>query len=73
MNEKKFQGKYPIASSRLQSWDYGSNGMYFITICTGGQPSAGTACSASGWRCAAREADLFEIAVIFLERWCKAK
>ena len=35
MNEKKFQGKYRIASSRLQSWDYGSNGMYFITICTG--------------------------------------
>ena len=35
MNEDKFRGKYRIASARLQSWDYGSNGMYFITICTG--------------------------------------
>ncbi len=35
MNEEKFKGKYRIASARLQSWDYGSNGMYFITICTG--------------------------------------
>ena len=35
MNKEKFQGKYRIASARLQSWDYGSNGMYFITICTG--------------------------------------
>ena len=30
----KFQGKYRIASARLQSWDYGANGAYFITICT---------------------------------------
>ncbi|MEM8720032.1 MAG: transposase [Cyanobacteria bacterium P01_G01_bin.39] len=35
MNEEKFKGKYRIASARLQSWDYGSDGMYFITICTG--------------------------------------
>ena len=35
MNEEKFRGKYRIASARLQSWDYGSNGMYFITVCTG--------------------------------------
>ncbi len=34
MNEEKFRGKYRIPSARLQSWDYGSNGMYFITICT---------------------------------------
>lgn len=26
--------KYRIESTRLQSWDYGSNGAYFITICT---------------------------------------
>ncbi len=37
MNEEKFKGKYRIPSARLQSWDYGSNGMYFITICTGGR------------------------------------
>lgn len=30
----KFQGKYRIDSARLQNWDYGSNGAYFITICT---------------------------------------
>lgn len=30
---KKFQNKYRIPSARLQNWDYGSNGAYFITIC----------------------------------------
>lgn len=30
----KFQNKYRIPSARLQNWDYGSNGAYFITICT---------------------------------------
>ena len=30
----KFKDKYRIASSRLQHWDYGSPGLYFITICT---------------------------------------
>jgi putative transposase len=30
----KFQGKYRITSARLQTWDYGANGAYFITICT---------------------------------------
>ena len=35
MNEEKFKGKYRIASARLQSWDYGSDGIYFITVCTG--------------------------------------
>lgn len=29
-----FQNKYRIESARLQNWDYGSNGAYFITICT---------------------------------------
>lgn len=33
MNDK-FQNKYRIASTRLQNWDYGWNGLYFITICT---------------------------------------
>lgn len=31
----KFQNKYRISSSRLKNWDYGKNGAYFITICTG--------------------------------------
>ena len=30
---KKFQNKYRIPSARLQNWDYGNNGAYFITIC----------------------------------------
>ena len=29
-----FKNKYRIPSARLQGWDYGSNAMYFITICT---------------------------------------
>ncbi|ALU74692.1 transposase [Tenacibaculum finnmarkense] len=30
----KFKDKYRILSARLQNWDYGNNGAYFITICT---------------------------------------
>ncbi|MFO7873519.1 MAG: transposase [Bacteroidales bacterium] len=30
----KFRNKYRIPSARLQNWDYGWNGAYFITICT---------------------------------------
>ena len=30
---EKFQNKYRIPSARLQNWDYGNNGAYFITIC----------------------------------------
>ena len=30
----KFQNRYRIPSARLQNWDYGSNAIYFITICT---------------------------------------
>jgi REP element-mobilizing transposase RayT len=30
----KFKNIYRIPSARLQSWDYGANGAYFITICT---------------------------------------
>ena len=30
----KYKNKYRIASTRLQLWDYGWNGKYFITICT---------------------------------------
>lgn len=31
---EKFKGKYRIPSARLQTWDYGRNAFYFITICT---------------------------------------
>jgi putative transposase len=31
---EKFKGKYRIESNRLKGWDYSSNAMYFITICT---------------------------------------
>ena len=34
---EKFRGKYRIESTRLKNWDYGWNGLYFITICTGGR------------------------------------
>ena len=32
--EEKFNDAYRVSSSRLQSWDYSSNGTYYITICT---------------------------------------
>ena len=31
---KYFKGRYRIKSNRKSDWDYGSNGKYFITICT---------------------------------------
>ena len=31
--QNKFQNKYRIPSTRLQTWDYGINGAYLITIC----------------------------------------
>ncbi len=33
-NTDKYQGKYRIPSARLQNWNYGTDGAYFITICT---------------------------------------
>lgn len=30
----KFNNRYRISSTRLQSWDYAKNGLYFVTICT---------------------------------------
>lgn len=32
--ENLYQRKYRIDSARLAEYDYGSNGMYFVTICT---------------------------------------
>src|SRR5690554_2732210 len=31
---EKYKGKYRNESIRLQGWDYGRAGLYFITICT---------------------------------------
>ena len=31
---EKFRNKYRIPSARWQQWDYASEGIYFITICT---------------------------------------
>ena len=31
---KKFKNRYRTASTRLPFYDYGSNGSYFVTICT---------------------------------------
>ncbi|MCR8558474.1 transposase [Mucilaginibacter sp. BJC16-A38] len=32
--DDKFKSKYRIPSTRLTGWDYGSNALYYITICT---------------------------------------
>ncbi|GAA3968692.1 transposase [Mucilaginibacter dorajii] len=32
--EEKFNNKFRIPAARLSNWDYGSNGLYYITICT---------------------------------------
>ena len=29
-----YKNKYRVSSSRLTGWDYGSNGLYYVTICT---------------------------------------
>ena len=34
---EKYQNKYRIPSARLQTWNYGSNAPYFVTICTHGR------------------------------------
>ncbi len=31
---EKYQNKYRIPSARLPHWDYGRNGVYFVTLCT---------------------------------------
>ncbi|MCC5918305.1 MAG: hypothetical protein JJU02_13380 [Cryomorphaceae bacterium] len=30
----KFKNKYRVETARMPNWDYGSNALYFITICT---------------------------------------
>ncbi len=45
----KFQGVYRIPSARLTGYDYGSNGDYFVTICTKNrQPYFGEVISIDG-------------------------
>jgi putative transposase len=34
ISNPKFKDKYRIASNRLQGWDYGTPGYYFVTICS---------------------------------------
>ena len=34
MSENRFKNKYRIPSARWADWDYGSEGAYFVTICT---------------------------------------
>ncbi len=34
MNYTKYQNKYRIPPARLENWNYGAAGSYFITICT---------------------------------------
>lgn len=34
IDDHKFKGKYRIASARVAGFDYGSDGYYFVTICT---------------------------------------
>ena len=29
-----YKNKYRISSARLPCWDYGSNGLYYVTVCT---------------------------------------
>jgi len=31
---EKFRNRYRVPSARLKNWNYGANGVYFITICT---------------------------------------
>ena len=32
--EGKYRNKYRVSTPRLTGWDYGSHGLYFVTICT---------------------------------------
>ncbi|RYY98582.1 MAG: hypothetical protein EOO11_07600 [Chitinophagaceae bacterium] len=60
----RYMGRYRIPSARLQNFDYGSNGMYFITICTKPRkPFLGSL----------EQGTLHptRIGVVAIERWCK--
>lgn len=34
--EEKYKDNYRTRSARLENWDYGSHGLYYLTICTKG-------------------------------------
>lgn len=34
IEDDKYKNRYRIQSARLNGWDYGSHGLYFVTICT---------------------------------------
>jgi putative transposase len=34
IEEDKYKKKYRTSSFRKPNWDYGSHGLYFVTICT---------------------------------------
>lgn len=61
----KFQNKYRIPTSRLQSWDYRLNGAYFITVC-----SQNRECLFGD--IVAGKMELSEIGKIVNEEWCKS-
>ncbi|TLD43427.1 MAG: hypothetical protein JETT_0245 [Candidatus Jettenia ecosi] len=31
---EKYKHQYHISTARLDGWDYGSDGAYFVTVCT---------------------------------------
>lgn len=35
--DDKYENKYRVQSTRLNGWDYGSHGLYFVTVCTKGR------------------------------------
>lgn len=73
-----FRNKYKISSSRLQTWNYANEGMYFITICTANKEhffgeiitsSVERQCTASQYP----KMDLSEIGKIAALEWYKTK
>lgn len=62
----KFRNKYRITTTRLQTWDYGWNAAYFITICTRGRiPFFGNISTANP------EMNLLPIGHIVFDLWKK--
>jgi len=32
--KEHYKERYRISSARMENWDYGSHGLYYVTICT---------------------------------------
>jgi len=60
----KFQDRYRIPSTRLQNWDYGWNGIYFITICTNDHEHC-------FGKITNKAMELSEIGLLAHQFWCK--